>query len=475
MRKEQSSRSLFDIAKYSTFKLLFANKQIKRIRTNKDNLSNYKKLENAQSFSESHVYNLQRKRLEKLLLHAYHHVPYYRKILSTAEVIKDSNLIYLNNFTKIPLLDKKILHHNFEDLTSDDIKNRNWYENASGGSTGEPARFLQDKEFANWRSALKILFDRWSGFSPGDRKILLWGSERDYFSKKEKLRNRLSRWLRNETWFNTFNMTLSNMNDCVNTINTFKPVQLLGYVESIYELSCFIKRNHLKVFSPSAIMTTAGTLYPQFRETIGKVFNSPIYNRYGSREVGDIACECWQHNGLHVSMTTHYVEILKENGSPAKPGEVGEIVVTLLTNFVMPLIRYRIGDTGVWSEKSCKCGISWPLLKQITGRVKDTIIRNDGAIINGAYFTQLLYYHDWIQKFQVVQEDFDKIRFCIKTYDSEKYFYQKHSRELDKIKEKVKLVMGDSCEVSFTFVMELEPSPSGKYRYILSKVATPRF
>ncbi len=434
-----------------------------------------KKLENWQGLSKAGVNELQKERLKKIILHAYHHVPYYRKEFSSAGVINNYDQVKIDHFENISLLDKTKIHYHFDDLKSDDLTSRKWYENASGGSTGQPVRLVQDSEYNAWMLAVKILYNQWTGCKSGDRKLILWGSERDLFFEKEKLKIRFWKWLRNEVLFNTFKMTPSNMYDCVNTINAFKPVQILSYVEAIYELSRFIKRSGLEVYSPDAILSTAGTLYPQFRKTIKEALNAPVFNRYGSREVGDIACECDRHRGLHVAAPIHYVEILKENGETAKPGEVGEIVITLLTNFAMPLIRYRIGDTGVWSEQSCTCGRHWPLIKKVTGRVDDTFLTTEGARIDGGYFTQLLYFCDWISKFQVVQEDYDHIQFVIVPYKEESNLYQKHSDELTEIKQKVKVVMGNSCKVEFKFVNEIEKTPSGKYRYIISKKAEPLF
>jgi phenylacetate-CoA ligase len=331
-------------------------------------------------------------------------------------------------------------------------------------------RLIQDAEYATWRSAVKILYNRWTGCKSGDIKLLLWGSERDIFFEKEKLKVRFGRWLRNEVWFNAFKMTPSDIDECLNTINTFKPVQILAYAESIYELARYIERKDLKVFSPNAIMSTAGTLYPKFRDTIERVLNAPVYNRYGSREVGDIACECNKHRGLHVSIPTHYVEIIKRDGSPTKQGEIGEIVITLLTNFAMPLIRYRIGDMGVWSEELCSCGRNWPLIKEIKGRVTDIFLTNNGDLIDGEFFTHLLYFQDWVKKFQVIQEDYNYIKFIIAPYKKDSNNYLKQLNELAEIKDKVRQVMGEDCKIEFEFVNDIEKPTSGKYRYTISKV-----
>jgi len=218
-------------------------------------------------------------------------------------------------------------------------------------------------------------------------------------------------------------------------------------------------------------MTSAGTLYGLMRETIQRVFRAPVFNRYGSREVGDIACECEAHQGLHVCPVTHYVEILREDGTPARPGEVGEIVVTSLTNYAMPLIRYRIGDMGAWAEKDCSCGRNWPLLKEVTGRVTDSFVSASGTRVHGEYFTHLLYFRDWVKKFQFLQESYTRIRLLIVPAvppDQAKWIVEQERADLEA---KVQLVMGPECSLEIELVSDIPPSPSGKYRYTISKVS----
>jgi phenylacetate-CoA ligase len=66
-----------------------------------------------------------------------------------------------------------------------------------------------------------------------------------------------------------------------------------------------------------------------------------------------------------VAAPLHYVEILRDDGSPAAVGEQGEVVVTSLVNYAMPHIRYRIGDVACWSDRNCECGRHWPLLSEV--------------------------------------------------------------------------------------------------------------
>jgi phenylacetate-CoA ligase len=256
----------------------------------------------------------------------------------------------------------------------------------------------------------------------------------------------------------------------IQKINSVKPVQILSYVESIYQLAKFAEDENIEVYSPRAVMTTAGTLYDNMRETISRVFDAPVFNRYGSREVGDIACECESHEGLHVSAPTHYVEILRPDGTPTDPGEVGEIVVTLLTNYAMPLIRYRIGDLGAWAESECSCGRAWPLLKEVKGRVSDTFVTEDGGELHGEFFTHLFYGEKWVKKFQVVQESLLKVKVFVIPSKYSELNDEGVQIKVENIKDRITSVIGEGCQVEVSFVKNIPRDDSGKYRYVISNV-----
>jgi phenylacetate-CoA ligase len=420
----------------------------------------------AERLSGAELSSYQEERLKALLLHAHQNTAYYKKVLEESGVISGRR-VRLENFSKTPFLNKEIIRTRFEELKSGDLFRRKWYGNTSGGSTGEPARFIQDRAYSDMSNAMAMLFDRWTGYEIAQRKIILWGSERDITRTKESAKRRLGNWLRSERFQNAYRMSPERMLGYAREINDFRPVQILAYAESLHELAKFIDEEKINMHSPRALLASAGTLFPDMRSKMERVFGVPVFNRYGSREVSHIACECEAHDGLHISAPTQFVEVLRDDGTPAPAGEPGEIVITNFANYAMPLIRYRIGDTGAMGKGDCPCGRSWPRLKEVRGRVTDNFITRTGARIYGAYFRHLLFYLDWIKKYQIMQEDYDFLRIRLVLSNGSRTPLAEHERDIKKIRSGVWQVMGPDCRVEFEFPEDIAPSGSGKYLYTI--------
>ncbi|WP_265112390.1 phenylacetate--CoA ligase family protein [Halosolutus halophilus] len=426
-----------------------------------ENLQTIRRLNLADS---EEIEQYQRRRLTDLLYHAHQTVPYYAEILTEAGVVVDGD-VHLENFTEIPLLTKETLRRQQDRLVSRD-HGPNPYTNTSGGTTGEPVEFVQDQRYWEWNVATKIFYQELAGKPLGGREIKLWGSERDLLEGTESLKTQVRNFLYNRRLLNSFRMSEEDMYEYVEIINSFQPLTIWAYVESIYQLARFVERNDLEVYAPEGIVTTAGTLHEPVRERVEETFDTRVHNQYGSREVGDVACECSKQDGLHAFPYSHYVEVLDEDGQQAPAGEIGRIVITNLTNYSMPLIRYEIGDMGVASADQCQCGSPFPLLESITGRVSDHLVSVDGELVHGEFFTHLFYGRTWIQKFQVRQVAPEKVVIRIVERDDE----VKQDGQLTEIVEKIRMVMGESVTVKVEFTEEITPSSSGKYRYVISEV-----
>jgi phenylacetate-CoA ligase len=289
---------------------------------------------------------------------------------------------------------------------------------------------------------------------------------RDIVGGSEGWRARFANRLTNTTILNAFLMTPDRMREYIAFLNIKRPKLIVAYVDSLYELARFAERQGLPVLPQDVVITSAGTLYPFMREKIEEVFQCSVFNRYGSREVGDIACERSECKGLWVGPWGNYIEIVDGKGNRVPDGSEGEILVTSLTNFAMPVVRYRIGDCGALSSRKGSDRCYGQVLEGVLGRTDDMFRAENGALIHGGYFMVMLFFRDWIRKYQVVQKSFSNIVFRIVRSESD---YQQ--AELDEIVAKTKQVMGGDCEVTFEFVNEILPSGSGKYRYIISEIS----
>jgi len=407
----------------------------------------------------------QKKSLYELVKYSGKNVPYYRKLIKERK-IKFSKDTILEDLRKFPPLTKEDLRKNFSGLFNPGT-GRKWHKDTSGGSTGEPVVIYHDQVFSDWGAGAKILFNSWAGKEEGELMIKLWGSERDILEGGEGLRGLFVRHGMNAHILNTFRMSEKDMFEFVRIINRERPKMILGYVQSIYELSRFISEKKLEVYSPKGLMTSAGTLYPKFKKLISEAFRCPVYNRYGSREVGDMACNCSKDEGLHTNIFNHHIEILNKRLMPCKPGESGTVYVTCLHNQVMPLIRYEIGDIAIPAKKErCSCGRGLPLIEKISGRDVNLFKTSKGDIIDGEYFTHMFYFRNWVRRFQVVQKDYDLIRVKIVLNPGAK----RNPTDEKYIEYAIRKVMGPKCRIDWEFPDEIQPTKSGKFLYTISKI-----
>jgi phenylacetate-CoA ligase len=408
--------------------------------------------------------NTSRNLLILLLSHCKESVPYYAKIMSKlGDEYKKDPEEYLRQF---PVLTKDIIRTHFDELKSADLPKRHWFYNTSGGSTGDPVRFIQDSYYSTQLGAISLLFSKLVGREVGEYEVLLWGSTRDLHRINDGWRSQSINLINNCTIINSVLWTQNQMREIIHLLNSKKPKIIISYVEPLYELANFIERENIPVIQQNAIMTAAGKLYPFMRDKIESVFQCRVYDKYGSREFGGIACEHSDSNGLWVAPWGNYLEIVDDQGNRLPNGSEGEILVTSLSNFAMPLIRYQIGDRGtLLSQPTGLDQCDGQVLQEVTGRTMDIFITKDGSLFNPGYLMARLYFRDWIKRYQIIQKGYSHIVYKIVT---SKIIPSKE--ELEEIVLITKAAMGEDCQVDFNFVDDIPLSNSGKYRYLISEV-----
>jgi phenylacetate-CoA ligase len=416
----------------------------------------------AQWWNPEKLAAFQLEKLRSLLAHAEARVPHYRKTFAERGFAA-CRIESVEDLQALPVLTKTTIQENLEALLSADKEERSYYANRTGGSTGNMLSFYQDHGYscAGLADLQRNFF--WCGFRPCDPHVYLWGSDTD--SREFKTVRSVARGLLvpNTLWINAFDIRWDALPFYACLLGWFKPRFIYGYVSVVMQFVRYLGENGIRNIRPQAVQTTAEVLLPEHRELIRDVLGCPVFNRYGCREVGNIAHECGAHEGLHVLGENNLVEILKlESDEPASIGEVGRIVVTNLNNYVMPFIRYEVGDLGRFLGKRCSCGRGLPLMDVDAGRVSDMIISPGGKWIHGEFFTHLFYKIPEVRQFQVTQADREHLRILVVPGPGLR------TEVLKRLEDEIR-ACGDPGFVIETRIVDRIPcSPSGKFQFVTS-------
>lgn len=298
----------------------------------------------------------------------------------------------------LPILDRATVKAHGTEIRTPEATPRAIRPATTGGSTGEPLRTLHDARVPTLPLAWRMY--SWWGVAPHDNlaRIGRWS-----FSRRDALKNGISWWPSRQLSFDASLLTAENMTTLHQEMLRVRPRLIEGYTGALVELADHLARHGQRIPTPRAIATTASPLTASARARIEEVFGAPVYDEYRGSEVGWMAGECQHQDGLHIFADARRIEVVDEDGRPAAPGEVGDLVVTDLRNRVFPVIRYRTGDRGALREAPCPCGRTLPMMEQPQGRTVDTIRLPSGDALAQRITSIFSKQPDAVRKFQLHQ------------------------------------------------------------------------
>lgn len=430
-------------------------------------LARLEELNRTQWLDREALLALQHQKLQRVVEYAYQYIPYYRRLFDQIGFHPDELRHDPAALGKIPLLTKSKICENFENLlTTEPIRRRELSKVTTSGSTGHPLLFMQDYDYRDCVTADIQRHLGGAGWELGQPHAYIWGANFEV-SSQESLRTQVIDWVWNRFTTNAFVLTEASMAAFAKRVQRRHPRLLFGYASSLHRFAQFVQQNPVYGdITFEGIFSSAEVLLPIVRQYLEDTFQCKVFNRYGSKELGGIACECTAHSGLHISAENNYVEILHD-GEPAFPGQVGDIVVTNLNNLGMPFIRYCTEDAGSWwADVVCSCGRAAPRLQSLDGRLVDGFKTADGrtawAGFAGAGYSGLA--HPAVKQFQIVQKSLDlMVVRLVKAGEVPQTV-------LDGLTQTVKTAFGDNVEVQFDFPAEIPVLPSGKHQYAVSEL-----
>jgi phenylacetate-CoA ligase len=166
-------------------------------------------------------------------------------------------------------------------------------------------------------------------------------------------------------------------------------------------------------------------------------------------------------------MDESYVVELLVDGRPAKAGETGEVVITDLNNFSVPLLRYRIGDLAIAVDDStpCACGREMSRIGRIEGRTQAIVHCGNGTWLPSAFFLHFFKDHEYaIRLFQIRQERRDA--FTLRVVKNRQFTDEAFGQILAELREYVG--EEDQTDIEVEFVDEIPLVRTGKRSPVVS-------
>ena len=352
---------------------------------------------------------------------------------------------------RLPPLTKDDLRRQRDALLADTADRDRVRLGYTGGSTGTPLSFYYDEEKMERMRAGMIRSYQWSGWQPGEKILNFWGARQDL--KHAGLARRYRDFIAAEKTIGAWEYDDAKLNAWTRFIRRYRPVLLQGYASIIADVARFVLDNRIKLPPLKGVYSTAEVLYDWQRETMEAAFGCKVYNQYGCREIPNIALECRQGN-MHVFSDMVYLESVNSDGED-------RLLITSLTNYLMPMIRYENGDSGRLKAGDCACGSPFPMMEMGVCRDNDFLRTPGGRKIAPSYFNRLLDGLGGIRRYRFLQTEADAVRLQI---EADTRLAEATARAL---RDRLASDTGGGLRLVIEYPDRIERSRSGKHRFVI--------
>ena len=407
------------------------------------------------------IKHFQMGQLQLLINHAHKTVPYYKDILAPL-ANKPAGTLSMDEFRKLPFLTRRIIQDAEAggELTTNALPagHGRIIETRTSGSTGRPMKAKCSSLTALMYAAQGIRYHMWHKRDLSLKNMNIRRREADY--KLEKSRG----WAPGSTGINIGAAQQWPMSEVLDILIKEDPHYVQCYPATLRGLLRIAKTKDVVPKSLREVRTVSEILDPGLVARAAQQWGIKVTNNYSTNELNIVALQCPDNpDAMHVMSESVLLEVLNEDGSACKPGETGRCVITTLTNYAMPMIRYEYGDYAEVGP-ACNCGRGLPVLKRIAGRQSNQMI-----LPNGDRFTIGLPPDDAlfdlpIRQYQLVQTSLEEVEVRVVT---DRKLTQDEERRLTGI-------YTDRHKYPFRFVVrymdEILGLPNGKFELFRCEV-----
>jgi len=416
----------------------------------------YKVLLDISKWNREDVLGMQRKKLNRLIRHAYETTSFY-KTRFDEQGLTPSDITGVDGLRKIPPLRREDIQNGYADLISSEADLSRCYKGSSSGSTGQPVNYIQD--LGGGSAGLAALYFGWSlaGWHFGQKYLTIWGNPTCVSEDWSRFSSKVKSWGFREVKVPAYSLiddkSFRELLDLVKK-GGFDYIQ--GYTNAIYLLANLASEMNESLPDVKGVLTTAENLFPYQRRLIEEVLG-PVYDFYGCGEIMGVAFQCTTRDVYHL-IDPH---VIVEYGEQVDDAGNRELLITDLDNYAMPLIRYANGDMGMPGDSApCICGLPFGKMKGVSGRVSDVIKTPEGGAFTVPSFfgSRLLKEIKGLVRYQAELVDAHKLRIHLQV--NQEYSKQYEGLIIITLEEYIP----DSFGWEINYCDEIEMDDSGKFK-----------
>ncbi|MGC2449521.1 MAG: hypothetical protein WA477_17870 [Candidatus Sulfotelmatobacter sp.] len=429
-----------------------------RVRSGRAFEQRLKELLDSEKLSAAEIEAYQNEKLCRLIRHAFENVPYYRERWKSLKLSAE-DIRCREDLAKLPVLTKEDVRQNLERLVSEKVSKHELVFRHTSGTTGKALHFYTTTSAIAfqwavwWRHRLRF------GVAPGAWHANFTGKRVVPLDQRTPPFWRWNRPL-HQALLGMHHLTAGKISSVIEFLNSNRFDFYSGYPSIIHMLAVHGSAAGLTLqLPPRAIFTGAENLLDFQRRDIQRFTGAILTDQYGCSEGCGNASQCPEFV-YHEDFEFGIIE-----GMELQPGNAARsILCTGFANDAFPLIRYEVGDTGVWqqNDQACCCGRQSRVLLRIDGRKDDYVVTPEGAhIMRFDYvFKDVMN----VKEVQIVQEQIGTI--TVRTVRRDGY----DAKDETEIRREIQRWISPTLKVQFEYMHEIEREPNGKFRAVVSRL-----
>ncbi len=413
-------------------------------------------LDDSQWWQKERLAALQKQQFVMFLNYAKKNTRYYSNLLKDHQTFTDDTLTD-EIIRSIPYTYKKELQLQNTDfiVNQHDSRFGDTNEYSTSGSVGTPLNVTWNQYANTYTLAKTFRYHQWHRSDPQKKfcSIRVLPTEDDGTVKIIRGRNWYPLIPGGESVSQSASIPISEQ---VAWLQKENPSYLLTYASNANALVEYTRKNNLSLPALERIDLYGETMVEGLAERCKEVLGCSLADKYSSREMGEGATLCPESGLYHIQSETTYLEVIKSDGSRAKEGEVGELIITNLHNTAMPIIRYAIEDYAEVGPQ-CSCGRGLPTLRKIMGRSRNMLMMKNGEHLWPRFSSHNLHKVVPIHQIQLIQTTFDTVVVKIVPINT--------LSEFDKVtlREEIWTKFPKEISLEIQTVTEIPRSKSGKF------------